>query len=484
MSAARWPRAPELWVQDAPQGANVSRPSSKEMPVSSTDDAPVVQGIADRHREPAPAPPRGTVPVLLCNAAYYGTLAAVRALGSRGVPVVTADASRLAAGRWSKHTTKHLRCPPSDDTDAFVDWLLKFGRIGPRHAIYATSDAVSFALSRYRNEIAECFEIYQPDIGTTMSILDKGRLEEHARAVGIDTPQTWLPQSRREVEQIAAGIDGTIIVKPRSQLAVRTHSKGAIGGNRAADIVAQYDALVEQGDHRGEFARHYPECMQPMLQRYHAEAMTGIYSLSGFRDASGYHVAILGSLKILQRPRRLGIGLCFEEADVDPGLAERTLRLCERIGYYGAFELEFIRCGGRDLLIDFNGRFYNQMVFDMARGLDLAGLAYAGATGDAPRIADLVARARSGRKEALAFCNGFGVEFTIGAQRLFGTMTREEAAQWRGWRTAPGRNVVDAVRDPADPLPATIDATLQMLSCLRHPRAFWRQFGMDARRAQ
>jgi len=35
-------------------------------------------------------------------------------------------------------------------------------------------------------------------------------------------------------------------------------------------------------------------------------------------------------------------------------IAQKTVLLCERIGYYGAFELEFIVAQGRMLLIDFN----------------------------------------------------------------------------------------------------------------------------------
>ena len=69
--------------------------------------------------------------------------------------------------------------------------------------------------------------------------------------------------------------------------------------------------------------------------------------------------------KIVQQPRSIGIGLCFEPALVDPLLAERTKRLCERIGYYGVFELEFILAEGKAMLIDFNGRFYHQMAFDI-----------------------------------------------------------------------------------------------------------------------
>lgn len=418
-------------------------------------------------------------PMLLGNAGYYGTLAAVRALGRSGVPVTTADPSLLAPGRYSRFTRSHLKCPPFEQTDAWARWLMGLDRKGPRPALYATSDAVSFALARYRDVLSEAFRLYQPPLETMIQILDKGRLLDHARAVGIDTPDTWLPTSRQDAERIARDIDGTVLVKPRSQLAIKHHIKGAVAGQGAAAILATYDQFVRQAAHNTRFATDYPDAMLPMLQRYHPAAMETIYSLTGFRDISGQHVAMLGARKVLQRPRRLGVGLCFEDAPIDPNLTERVLRLCERIGYYGAFEIEFILCGDKALLIDFNGRFYNQMVFDTARGLDLPGLVYAATTGNVDRVAQLASvQLAGGARESMVFCNGFGFEVTMRAQRVFGSMTREEVQSWREWLRTPGRRIVDAVRDSSDPLPSTIDIAQQVYQCLRHPRAFLAQSGM------
>jgi hypothetical protein len=75
--------------------------------------------------------------------------------------------------------------------------------------------------------------------------------------------------------------------------------------------------------------------------------------------------------KALPWPRRLGLGLCYEHAEVDPDAASKGLALCRRIGYHGAFEAELIRRAGGLLLIDFNPRFYGQMSFDIARGSPL-----------------------------------------------------------------------------------------------------------------
>src|SRR5215510_3578574 len=74
--------------------------------------------------------------MVLCNASYYGTLAAVRSLGRAGVPVVTVDTDVLAPARYSRYSSLHLSSPSSQAAD-WSDWLFALGRSGPRRVIYA-----------------------------------------------------------------------------------------------------------------------------------------------------------------------------------------------------------------------------------------------------------------------------------------------------------------------------------------------------------
>jgi len=413
--------------------------------------------------------------MILCNASYYGTVAAVRSLGRAGVPVVTVDSAIFAPGRYSRYSRSHLRSPPFNSPN-WTDWLLAVGRGGPRQAIYATSDDVSFALADRRDELSTVFDLYQPELSTMMCILDKAQLIEHAHAVGIDTPESWFPNSANEVARIVREAGGTLVAKPRSQLAVHSGSKGVLIDAGTVNARAAYEELMRQGNDGNKFLERFPETAMPMLQRYHPESMEEIYSLSGFRDISGAHVVMRGARKVLQRPRRLGIGLCFEEAPVLPELAERTVRLCERIGYYGAFELEFILAGGRELLIDFNGRFYSQLAFDIARGMDTPRMVYAGATGNSEELADLIsAIPRRDEGGSMIYCNRFGLSLTLAGQRVFGSMRTEEARRWREWTKVSCGNVVDAIRDPDDPRPALVDMTLQVFRSARYANTFVKQ---------
>jgi D-aspartate ligase len=67
--------------------------------------------------------------ILLGNAGYYGTLAAVRSLGRAGVKVVTVDPSMVCHSRYSRYSNQHLTCPAFEETSAWAEWLLRKARI-------------------------------------------------------------------------------------------------------------------------------------------------------------------------------------------------------------------------------------------------------------------------------------------------------------------------------------------------------------------
>jgi predicted ATP-grasp superfamily ATP-dependent carboligase len=418
--------------------------------------------------------------IFLGNANYYGTLAAVRSLGRAGVKVLTVDPSMISHSRYSRYSSQHLTCPPFEETSAWAEWLLRTARVGQRRAIYATSDAVSFALARYKNELSIDLDLYQPDLDAVMSILDKGLLMQHAQAIGIETPPTWFPENGAEAAKIAKDAGETVLIKPRSQLAQRTKTKGTSVESSGHRVQSIFDSYMKDLSTNSELAKQYPSSMAPLIQKYYPQVAENVYSLSGFRESVGGGVIMRAARKILQQPRSIGIGLGFEPAAIDPILADKTKQLCERIGYYGVFELEFILADGKAMLIDFNGRFYHQIAFDIARGMELPALSYAAATGNQAEVNRLMAHGHSEKHDEVAgFCNGFVLATMVKMQRLLRTMSREEATRWLNWSRGSNGPTIDAVKDRHDTLPAFVDAARFLLHSLRHPRAFVRQFGLE-----
>jgi D-aspartate ligase len=417
-------------------------------------------------------------PILLCDAGYYGTLAAARSLGRAGVPVVVVDPTCANPTRFSRYVRRSVVCPPVTSVQTFVDWLLSFGAHEGTHVLYPTSDEVAYVFSAYRDELSKFFGMYQPPLETIVRTLDKKELFEAGRRAGFDVPMTWFPENPEDVERAAREADGPLMIKPRTQLFLKTHKKGAVASRDPVLLRSEYSKFEHENTYGRPLSDDRPELTRPVLQRYYAEAIQSIHSVTGFRDRSDDKLVLLGAVKVLQRPKRMGVGLCFEQSEVRADVRAALARLLDDFGYYGVFEIELVRVGDRLLLIDMNPRFYNQIGLDIVRGLPLALLAYRAALGDEAEVSRLLAGVPSGEAPH-AFCNSVGLFMLVHAQRAFGTMSAEDARAWRRWMRDRRDILVDSVRDADDPAPFWAEAAVQLYGTLRHPRAFLRMIALD-----
>ena len=205
-----------------------------------------------------------------------------------------------------------------------------------------------------------------------------------------------------------------------------------------------------------------------MVQRYFPRAAESIYSITGFIDETGELFAARAAVKVFQRTRPVGLGLAFAAAPLDLELAGTVARLCRVLGYFGVFEVEFVRADGRRMVIDFNPRFYGQMAFDVARGLPLPLLAWHAARGDRRALAEGIAGARRAPDDGAAiYCHRFVFELALAAQRLSGSMTRAERDRWREWYHRHRSRAVDASADARDWLPGLVHAAAEVAPGLR-----------------
>src|SRR5258708_6132304 len=92
---------------------------------------------------PRAAPVKRT-PVLLPMAHWFGTLAAVRELGRRGIGVRVAASGPLQQAAWSRYAVRRLSSPPVHDASAHIRWLIETGRRNPGAVLCAASDDLCF----------------------------------------------------------------------------------------------------------------------------------------------------------------------------------------------------------------------------------------------------------------------------------------------------------------------------------------------------
>lgn len=435
----------------------------------------------------ADAPPSSVIaearadypPILLSIADFYGTLAAARDLSPRGAPVTIADWRLLAPAGWSRSVARRVRCPPVNDAARFLAWLIAHGRREPGQVLYGTSDDLAFLFSLHAEELAKHYRMYQPPLSTLLGVLDKKALYDAALEVGLEVPETYYPADAADVARLAPTLPYPLLIKQRIQVFSSTHSKGAEVA-RPRDLVRMYAEFARDNTFPEVLLTLLPDVAQPMLQRYLPEAHDGIFSVSGFIDRTGKHFVARGARKILQRPLRMGIGLCFESAEATPELARTVAALCRRVGFFGAFDCELIQVGDRFLLIDFNPRFFNQLAFDVARGMPLPWLVYLGALGQDEALARAVreAAAAGEHHRDAVFCNRLGLEVYLGTHRLTGRVGAGDLSRWRAWLGAE-RLRVDPVAAWDDPAPAVLEAFGIAYGAARHPRSFLRKHILD-----
>jgi predicted ATP-grasp superfamily ATP-dependent carboligase len=413
----------------------------------------------------------GLDPVLLCDATWYGTLAAVWDLGSRGVPVTLASDALLAPARWSRFTRRTVPCPPSKD-GAFPAWLLEFGRRNPGHVLYPTSDELAWYVAANRDELSRTFKLFSPPLEALVRVLDKAQLAEQGRRAGLDVPETWCPKDEAEVERLGRELRFPIFAKPRAQVL----SQGAGKGMRVSSpsgLLEAWRSAREGTRYAEEVKRAIPGVEQLMLQECHLGSER-IYTVDGFIDETGELYACLACTKLLQRPRGTGPGILFEHSPLDPVIAEGLRTLCRSIGFHGVFDAEFLESADRRLFIDFNPRFYNHMIFEVDRGLPLPWLAYLAGRGDGEALAAAFAEMRAVPPGPRAYVHSQSVSLLLAFQAFTRAMPREARQEWRRWIAAHDGELSDPVRRTGDRGAALAGVAMELSGFVRHPRSYLR----------
>jgi predicted ATP-grasp superfamily ATP-dependent carboligase len=405
--------------------------------------------------------------VLLASAGASGTLASVRNLGMNGIDVQVVCSRPLGAAAWSRWASRSHKAPPETDSRRFIDRLLAIGMAQPGKILLATSDETAWLYSAHADELRQYFRLYQPSLDVINSILDKGLLAAAASKVGLQILPSWIPKTLAEVEALAPTLPYPLLIKPRTHVHRLRDSKGEVAYSRKS-LVAEYEKFIKREQHSVPESLLPAANALPLLQPFVAVGSEGILSVTGFIDNAGKHFIARHAIKIFQRSKPVGVGVCFESAPPSGELDELVHRLCRQLGYFGIFEAEFIQFEGSWVLIDFNPRLFNQVGMDIRRGMPLPLMACLDAAEERLALESVFAKAQSQDADQRAvFADHFTLNAILSAQALTGRNTRQERAAWRRWAKENAPYAVDAAVDRADPLPGIIHAVSETYLGLR-----------------
>lgn len=411
-------------------------------------------------------------PVLLADGAWWGSLAAARELGARGIRVTVATSAAVTPAGWSRHVARTVRYPGTGDPERLLEWLLAYGRRQPGHVLYPTSDEMAWLVAAWAPLLARDFRLFAPPLDSVHRLLDKARLTDAAQSCGLAAPRAWCPTDESELAAVARQARFPVYVKPRTQAFSATHGKGE-RVERAEDLRQAWRRCRARAAYPAGLRLGLTGIERPLVQESLGRPER-VFTVDGWVGGLSGAWRTLGCVKVLQRPRGSGPGICFEAAPVPRELDSGLCRLFRAVGFEGVFDAEFIQDGSQWQLIDVNPRFYNHMAFEIERGLSLPWLAYLAALGESEALCSALSRPLEGPAAPRAYVHRVPLRLMLVAQRLCGGMTSWQARDWRRWRREQQPAATDPAWQAGDPGPAVAELLGELLVAARHPRSWLR----------
>ena len=411
--------------------------------------------------------------MLLASPSFGGTIAAVRNLAANGFDVRVLSGEWLGAAAWSRYCSLSHRAPPESNSRRFLDRLIAIGEAEPGQILLPTSDETTWLYAEYAGQLEKHFRLGQPSVSVIRRILDKNLLAQAAAKAGIGYLPSWDPLDADELRALAPALPYPILIKPRTHVHRLRNDKGVVVSS-PRELVEHYSLFVAREDvHRAETPRASRD-VRPFLQPFVNVGSEGVQSIAGFINRKGDLFVTRRSIKVFQRTRPLGVGVCYESLPPAPSLSKAVYALCRELGYFGIFEIEFISQDGRPTVIDFNPRLYNQVGLDIARGMPLPLLGCLEALGDEMALRDAVDSAQAENNSHKVLYDRFTLRAILLVLAATSRISQEDLAYWRSWIKRNAPQAVDVTAQKGDPMPGVIHSIAEVFLGLRSIGRFLR----------
>jgi predicted ATP-grasp superfamily ATP-dependent carboligase len=372
----------------------------------------------------------------------HGSLALVRSLGRRGIPVWFVTDDHPIAG-YSRYAERSFAWGGANDEGA-IEFLKELGR---QHGLdgwllIAGGDPEVRLLSQHHAALAGLFRVAVPPWEAVRWAHDKRLTYQRAQSLGIDHPLCYEPRDLRQLAELDCRFP--VVLKPsiRERKNAFTRAKAWQADDRAS-LMARYEAAAALVGERAV-----------VLQELIPGGGEAQFSYAAVWQ-NGSPLASLVARRSRQYPVDFGFTSTFVETVECREVEEAACRFLRSLDYSGLVEIEFKydRRDGRYKLLDVNARAWTWNALGAKAGIDFAHLLWRSAMGET--IEPIRAQAEVGwmheTRDVVAAC----IEMWRG--RL------SPAEYLRSWR----KPLVFAALAKDDPLPGLVDLPLAIARVLK-----------------
>jgi len=150
--------------------------------------------------------------VLGCSLA---SLAVIRSLSRRGIPVACLCYGFKQPAASSRHVHRKFECPnPNDDEGGFIEYLLSLDAEWDGGVVIPTDDASLVAASRYKVQLAKRYRVMAADWDMTRVFIEKRHTYEFADRHGLPCPKMRVARDEQEILTQACEVGFPCLLKP------------------------------------------------------------------------------------------------------------------------------------------------------------------------------------------------------------------------------------------------------------------------------
>jgi len=290
--------------------------------------------------------------VLVTDGHFRKTLAVVRSLGRKGIPVTVGERTFLNTSFFSKYCAKRLVYPsPRRFPDQFIEFLLKEIKESHYDCLFPMEEETLLLLAKYHSEISQYTYLLSPDLKQIEFVRDKRNLMEFAETHGIPTPKTFQIQGTEDLHSSSIPIPA--VIKPR----ISSGSFGIVYVKKKEDLIPSYQSVHER----------YPF---PIIQEWIPDG-GGTYGLSALFDETSSIKAAFVHKKLRMYPVQGGPSTLREGVE-HPQIMALGLSLLKSLNWVGVGMIEF-KVDPRDgipKLMEVNPRFWGSLQLAIISGVD------------------------------------------------------------------------------------------------------------------
>jgi len=305
--------------------------------------------------------------VFISDGHWRKSLAAVRGLGRRGIPVTVGESTRLSAAAFSRYCRRAVVYPSVHfRPDDFIDYLCTDLSRNPCRMLLPMEDETCEVLARHSADIARLTYLPLVRHEVLRFARDKGNIIQLAEKLGIPVPRTWHIDRIEQIHALKDILPYPVVIKPRV-------SSGALGiryPGTPAEFLEHYLAVH----------RNYP---LPLVQEHIPRQGAG-YGASFLFDEKGSVRASFVHKRLREYPVSGGASTLRESVRRDD-IREMGLQLLKALNWFGVAMVEFkidLR-SNTPMLMEINPRFWGSLALAIEAGVNFPYLLYRMSRGEA-----------------------------------------------------------------------------------------------------